>query len=195
MAGTRRLAGRPSRRSHFGGERPIVVRFYSSQSTGRCAERARRPLGLAVRIPPDRPTAVGLLAGTDGPCMTAEIDEGSGMVTAESLTPALDAARANTELSKSELHTLELLYETLIAPHEPKGDDDPALMRMSAKNVSLVLHALVVINKMERDERSAVRLFLRLLENRLVTGLFVRIPRPFSAMSPAQREKHLQRLF
>src|SRR5437879_3103658 len=67
-------------------------------------------------------------------------------------------------------------------------------MRMSAKSVSLMLHALVVINKMEADERSAVRLFLRLLETPLVNLALGRIPRRFSAMTAQERELYLQRL-
>ena len=90
------------------------------------------------------------------------------MVILDSLESGLKTAVARTELTSTEQNTLALLYETLIARHEPEPGDDRRVMQTSAQDVSLVLHALVVINKMEPDERSAVRLFLRLLETPLV---------------------------
>ena len=116
------------------------------------------------------------------------------MVTLDRLEPALTVARDNTELTRSELNTLSLLYAALIGQHTPASGDAPRVMQTGAMDVSLDLHALVVINKWEADERNAVRLFLRLLENPLVNAALSRIPRRFSAMSRAQREKHLQRL-
>jgi len=116
------------------------------------------------------------------------------MVVLDSLESGLKTAVAKTELSATEQNTLALLYETLIARHEPGPGDDRRVMQTSAQDVSLVLHALVVINKMEPDERSAVRLFLRLLETPLVNLALGRIPKKFSAMSPQQRETYLQRL-
>jgi choline dehydrogenase-like flavoprotein len=116
------------------------------------------------------------------------------MVILDRLEPGIKSAVANTELTSRELHTLTLLYDTLIARHEAAPGDDRRLMQTNASDVSLMLHALVVINKMEPDERSAVRLFLRLLETPLVNLALGRIPRRFSAMSPADRETYLQRL-
>jgi long-chain-alcohol oxidase len=116
------------------------------------------------------------------------------MVILDRLEPGIRSAVAKTELTPRELNTLTLLYETLIARHEPAPGDDARVMQTSASDVSLMLHALVVINKMEPDERSAVRLFLRLLETPIVNLALGRIPRRFSAMSPAERETYLQRL-
>ncbi len=116
------------------------------------------------------------------------------MVILERLEPGIKSAVANTELTAREQHTLALLYETLIARHEPGPGDDPRVMQTSAGDVSLMLHALVVINKMEPDERSAVRLLLKLLDTPLVNLALGRIPRRFSAMSPRERETYLQRL-
>jgi choline dehydrogenase-like flavoprotein len=116
------------------------------------------------------------------------------MVTLDRLEPALTVARENTELTGSELKTLNLLYATLMGKHTPASGDDARVMQTGAVDVSLDLHALVVINKWEADERNAVRMFLRLLENPLVNAGLSRIPRSFSAMSPEQREKHLHRL-
>ena len=116
------------------------------------------------------------------------------MVILDRLEPGLKSAVARTELTPSEQNTLALLYETLIARHQPEAGDDARVMQTSAQDVSLVLHALVVINKMEPDERSAVRLFLRLLETPLVNLALGRIPKKFSAMDPRQRETYLQRL-
>ncbi len=112
----------------------------------------------------------------------------------ERLEPGLRSAIANTELTARERHALALLYDTMIARHQPEPGDDPRVMQTSASDVSLMLHALVVINKMEPDERSAVRLFLRLLEIPLVNLALGRVPRRFSAMSPHEREVYLQRL-
>ncbi len=116
------------------------------------------------------------------------------MVILERLEPGIKSAVANTELTAREQHTLALLYETLIARHEPGPGDDPRVMQTSAGDVSLMLHALVVINKMEPDERSAVRLLLKLLDTPLVNLALGRIPRRFSAMSPRERETYLRRL-
>src|SRR5438874_7970546 len=116
------------------------------------------------------------------------------MVTLDRLEPALAIAQANTALSPAEQRTLALLYDTLIARHEPANGDDPKLMQTSASDVSLMLHALVVINKMEPEERAAVRLFLRLLETPVVNLALGRIPRKFSGMTPQQRELYFQRL-
>ncbi len=116
------------------------------------------------------------------------------MVILDRLEPGIKSAVAKTELTPRELHTLALLYETLIARHEPGPGDDRRVMQTSAGDVSLMLHALVVINKMEPDERSAVRLFLKLLETQIVNLALGRIPRRFSAMTPEQRETYLQRL-
>src|SRR4051794_15710487 len=69
------------------------------------------------------------------------------MVTLDRLEPALTVARENTELTKSELKTLRLLYATLMARHAPASGDDPRVMQTGAEDVSLDLHALVVINK------------------------------------------------
>jgi choline dehydrogenase-like flavoprotein len=116
------------------------------------------------------------------------------MVILDRLEPGIKSAVAKTELTAREQRTLGLLYETLIARHEPGPGDDQRVMQTSASDVSLMLHALVVINKMEPDERSAVRLFLKLLETPIVNLALGRIPRRFSAMSPQQRETYLQRL-
>src|SRR6266568_8615383 len=116
------------------------------------------------------------------------------MVILDRLEPGIKSAVAKTELTATEQNTLALLYETLIARHEPGPGDDRRVMQTSAQDVSLVLHALVVINKMEPDERSAVRLFLRLLETPLVNLALGRIPKKVSAMSAQQREIYLQRL-
>jgi choline dehydrogenase-like flavoprotein len=116
------------------------------------------------------------------------------MAILDRLEPGLKTAAAKTELSAREQNTLALLYETLIARHPPAPGDDPRVMQTSASDVSLALHALVVINKMEPDERSAVRLFLRLLETPLANLALGRIPRRFSGMSAQQRETYLQRL-
>src|SRR5260370_32400460 len=116
------------------------------------------------------------------------------MVVFDRLEPGIKSAVANTELTAHEQRTLGLLYETLIARHEPGPGDNPRVMQTSAGDVSLMLHALVVINKMEADERSAVRLFLKLLETPLVNLALGRIPRRFSARSPHEREPYLQRL-
>ncbi|HLZ30544.1 MAG TPA: GMC family oxidoreductase [Chloroflexota bacterium] len=116
------------------------------------------------------------------------------MVILERLQPGLDTAVARTELTPREQHTLALLYDTLIARHTPAPGDDPKVMQTSASDVSLMLHALVVINKMEPDERAAVRLFLKLLETPIVNLALGRIPRRFSAMTPQEREVYLQRL-
>src|SRR5712692_7615865 len=110
------------------------------------------------------------------------------------LQPGIQTAVAQTELTAREQNTLGLLYETLIARHAPGPGDDPRVMQTSARDVSLMLHALVVINKMEPDERSAVRLLLTLLDTPLVNLALGRIPRRFSAMSPRERETYLQRL-
>src|SRR5437016_3928162 len=112
----------------------------------------------------------------------------------ERLEPGIKSAVAKTELTAREQQALALLYETLIARHEPGPGDDRRVMQTSASDVSLMLHALVVINKMEPDERSAVRLFLKLLETPIVNLALGRIPRRFSAMSPRERETYLQRL-
>jgi choline dehydrogenase-like flavoprotein len=116
------------------------------------------------------------------------------MVILDRLEPGIKLAVAQTELTAREQDTLGLLYETLIARHEPGPGDSPRVMQTSASDVSLMLHALVVINKMEPDERSAVRLFLKLLETPIVNLALGRIPRRFSAMSPHERETYLQRL-
>src|SRR3981081_4424080 len=116
------------------------------------------------------------------------------MVILDRLEPGIKSAAAKTELTAGEQHTLALLYETLIARHEPGPGDNRRAMQTSASDVSLMLHALVVINKMEPDERSAVRLFLKLLETPIVNLALGRMPRRFSAMSPQQRETYLQRL-
>src|SRR6266571_8070106 len=116
------------------------------------------------------------------------------MAVLDRLEPGLQTAVARTELTATEQNTLALLYETLMARHQPASGDDRRVMQTSAQDVSLVLHALVVINKMEPDERSAVRLFLRLLETPLVNLALGGIPKKFSAMSPPQRETYLQRL-
>src|SRR6266852_3214348 len=116
------------------------------------------------------------------------------MVILDRLEPGIKSAVAKTELPAREQHTLGLLYETLIARHEPGPGDDRRVMQTSAGDVSLMLHALVVINKMEPDERSAVRLLLKLLDTPLVNLALGRIPRRFSAMSPRERETYLQRL-
>src|SRR5258708_14848313 len=116
------------------------------------------------------------------------------MVILDRLEPGIKSAAAKTELTAREQHTLGLLYETLIGRHEPGPGDDRRAMQTSASDVSLTLHALVVINKMEPDERAAVRLFLKLLETPIVNLALGRIPRRFSAMSPQQRETYLQRL-
>ena len=116
------------------------------------------------------------------------------MVILDRLEPGIKSAVAKTELTAREQQALALLYETLIARHEPGPGDDRRVMQTSASDVSLMLHALVVINKMEPDERSAVRLFLKLLETPLVNLALGRIPRRFSAMSPHERETYLQRL-
>jgi choline dehydrogenase-like flavoprotein len=116
------------------------------------------------------------------------------MAVLDRLEPGLQTAVANTELTAREQNTLALLYETLIARHQPGPGDDPRVMQTSAADVSLTLHALVVINKMEPDERSAVRLFLRLLDTPLVNLVLGRIPRRFSAMNANERETYLQRL-
>jgi choline dehydrogenase-like flavoprotein len=116
------------------------------------------------------------------------------MAILDRLEPGIRSAVANTELTPKEQNTLTLLYETLIARHEPAPGDDARVMQTSASDVSLMLHALVVINKMEPDERSAVRLLLRLLETPIVNLALGRIPRGFSAMSPQEREIYLQRL-
>src|SRR5260370_41826263 len=116
------------------------------------------------------------------------------MVVFDRLEPAIKSAVAKTELTAREQDTLGLLYEALIARHEPTPGDDPKVMQTSASDVSLMLHALVVINKMEPDERSAVRLFLKLLETPIVNLALGRIPRRFSAMRPPEREVYLQRL-
>src|SRR5690349_15769650 len=73
------------------------------------------------------------------------------MVILDRLEPGIKSAVARTELTRRELNTLGLLYETLIARHEPGPGDDPRVMQTSASDVSLMLHALVVINKMEPD--------------------------------------------
>ena len=80
------------------------------------------------------------------------------MVILDRLEPGIKSAVAKTELTAREQQALALLYETLIARHEPGPGDDRRVMQTSASDVSLMLHALVVINKMEPDERSAVRL-------------------------------------
>src|ERR1700681_2735904 len=98
------------------------------------------------------------------------------------LEPGINSAVARTELTRRELNTLTLLFDTLMARHEPGPGDDRRVMQTGASDVSLMLHALVVINKMEPDERSAVRLFLKLLETPIVNLALGRIPRRFSAM-------------
>src|SRR5260370_22417514 len=116
------------------------------------------------------------------------------MVILEVLERGIKSAVAKSVPGARERRPLALLYETLIARHEPGPGDDPRVMQTSAGDVSLMLHALVVINKMEPDERSAVRLFLRLLETPLVNLALGRIPRRFSAMNAEERETYLQRL-
>src|SRR5258708_19560448 len=90
------------------------------------------------------------------------------MVILDRLEPGIKSAAAKTELTAREQHTLALLYETLIARHEPGPGDDRRAMQTGAGDVSLMLHALVVINKMEPDDRSALPLFLNFLHTPLV---------------------------
>ena len=60
------------------------------------------------------------------------------MVILDRLEPGIKSAVANTELSAREQHTLGLLYETLIARHEPGPGDDRRVMQTSAGDVSLL---------------------------------------------------------
>ena len=58
------------------------------------------------------------------------------MVVLDSLQSGLQSAVANTELTATEQNTLALLYETLIARHQPGPGDDSRVMQTSEEHLS-----------------------------------------------------------
>ena len=54
---------------------------------------------------------------------------------ARDVAKAIKSAAAKSELTPVEQHTLALLYETLIARHEPEAGDDARVMQTSAQDL------------------------------------------------------------
>ncbi len=115
-------------------------------------------------------------------------------MTSPATRPAPAAAAEPAPFDAGERRMLALIFETLIARHEPVAGDDPTLMRTGAGDRPILDYALGLFARIEPDDLRDMRRLLRLMEtpaaNLAIAGVF----RRFSAMATTAREAYLRRL-
>jgi choline dehydrogenase-like flavoprotein len=94
-------------------------------------------------------------------------------------------------LTDRERRVLAAVADTFAPQLEPGPGDDPALFRLSAKDLGLAaaLEQAIVGGALSTRQISELRLFLRLLDSSIGMLLLARQPRGITGMTPEQRER------
>lgn len=104
---------------------------------------------------------------------------------------ALDKATVSEPFTPQEQYTLHLICETLL-PSIDVDNDPHGFYKRSASDLVLTEHMVeALVEIASSEDLRLIRLFLQVIEIGWLNGLLCRIGRPFSNMTPRQREQLL----
>ena len=103
---------------------------------------------------------------------------------------------SDAALVERERRVLVAIAETFAPPLDPGPGDDPALFRLSAKDVGLAaaIEQAMLGGALSTRQLTELRLFLRVLDSAVLMLLLARQPRGITSMTLAQRERAMHAL-